>query len=327
MNKTFPLISIVIPTLNEERNIKKCLEGVFNQDYPKDKLEVMIVDDKSTDDTVKIAEKYPVKILYSGAHHAEISKMIGFQKAQGEFFLYLDADCQIVDKGFLSKLLEPMLVDAEIVGSFAKEGAARSGPPLERYLSFDPLQRDSIYQFFSPSIEDVIVGKKNGYYICEYKVGKIPPAGRCLYRKKELLNLVSDFKMFLELDFLVILTKNGFAKFAYVPNAGLLHHHAPSLSVLLKKRSHNLTKVYFVHVGNRLFTWFDLTKPRDLLKLISWILFANLFIPSVLIGIYKSVKHKDWAGMYEPIVNLLVTDVLILAFLKDIKKANLLFKI
>ncbi|KKP80023.1 MAG: Glycosyl transferase family 2 [Candidatus Levybacteria bacterium GW2011_GWB1_35_5] len=52
----WPKISIVIPTLNEEKNIKKCLESIFCQDYPSDKLEVLIVDDDSEDQTVKIAQ-------------------------------------------------------------------------------------------------------------------------------------------------------------------------------------------------------------------------------------------------------------------------------
>lgn len=324
MKNSLPIVSIIIPTLNEEKNIKKCLDSVFSQNYPKDKLEVIVVDDKSTDDTLAIVKKYPAKILISGAHHGEISKMIGFKKAKGEFAIYLDADVEIGEPEWLNKMLKPLIEDKRIIGSFTGEGARKDSPPLERYLSFDSLQRDTIYQFFSPSVEDVLINKRDGYFICKYELNKIPPTGRCLYRRKQLLELVNNFEMFLELDFLVLLVKNGFDLFAYVPDAKLYHHHVSSLSELVRKRKYNLTKVYLTHVQNRLYTWFELTNPKDIFKIIIWVIYSNLFFPSLLVGIYKTLKYKDFAGMYEPIVNIIITDVLILYFLLDKRTKKLI---
>ncbi len=55
------LVSIVIRTKNEEKWIESCLRSVFNQNYKN--FEVILVDNQSTDDTVKIAKKYKIKIL------------------------------------------------------------------------------------------------------------------------------------------------------------------------------------------------------------------------------------------------------------------------
>lgn len=321
--KNFPLISIIIPTLNEERNIGKCLSSIFNQNYPKNSLEVIVVDDKSVDKTIEIVKQFPVKILISGKRHGEISKMIGFKAAKGEFAVYLDADVELIGKNWFQKMIKPLQEDEEIIGSVTRKYAKKTDPPLERFLTFDPLQRDSLYQFFSPSIEKAIVSKRDGYFLCEYSVGKIPPAGRCLYRREKVLKLVSKYDMFLELDFLVLLVKNGFNKFAYVPEAGLYHHHAENIAQLLKKRKYNLTKVYLGR-KTRLYKWFDLSKPMDLLKIICWIFYANLILPSLLVGLYKIFKFKDWAGIYEPIVNLLVTDTIILYALSSNRMLSLL---
>lgn len=318
-----PKISIIIPTFNEEKRIETCLSSIFGQSYPHEKLEVIVVDDKSTDKTIDIVQKFPVKILTSGARHGEISKMIGFKKAIGEFAIYLDADVELMGKRWFQKMLKPLLEDEEIIGSFTRKYTKKTDPPIERYLTFDPLQRDSIYQFFSPSIKEVITEKYTGYFICKYKENKIPPAGRCLYRREKLLKIVSKYKIFLELDFLVLLVRNGYDKFAYVPNAGLYHHHAGSIRELLRKRKYNLEKVYLAR-KERLYKWFDLKDPVDIFKIIVWILYANLIFPSVLVGVYKSIRHKHWAGMYEPVVNLLVTDLLVVSFLNNQKRRNLL---
>jgi len=322
--KSLPLVSVIIPTLNEEKNIGNCLASIFAQDYPVQKLEVIVVDDKSTDQTIKIVKKYPVKILISGAHHGEVSKMIGFKMAKGEFTIYLDADVELIGKKWFQKMLKPLLENSEIIGSVTRKYARRSDPPLERFITFDPLQRDSLYQFFSPSIEQTIIKKRAGYSVCQYKLNHIPPAGRCLYRRKQVLKLVSEHEMFLELDFLVLLVKNGHDKFGYVPEAGLYHHHASSLLQLIKKRNYNLKKVYFGR-SDRLYKWFDLSKPKDAIRIICWVIYANLIIPSILMGLYKSIKFKDWAGMYEPVVNLLVTDMILLSALTD-RRVLSLFK-
>lgn len=316
MKTQLPKVSLIIPTFNEEKNISCCLSSIFRQNYPVSKLEVIVVDDKSTDRTKEIVKQYPVIFLTSGKRHGEISKMIGFKRATGEYAMYLDADNELVGEHWFQKMLKPLLEESGIIGSFTWEGARKDDSALERFLSFDPLQRDSIYQFFSPSIESVIESKKRDYSILKYEIGKIPPAGRCLYRRAEVMKFFEKFDMFLELDFLVLLAKNGYKHFAYVENAGLYHHHARSLKDLLKKRRYNLRKVYLAR-SQRLYPWFDLKAGRDVVKLGAWIIYANLIVPSIAIGLYKSIKERDWAGLYEPVVNLLVTDMLLIEFIKN----------
>jgi hypothetical protein len=122
---------------------------------------------------------------------------------------------------------------------------------------------------------------------------------------------------------LVLLTKNGFDRFAYVPNAGLIHKHVSSIIELAKKRIRNVKKVYLLHVDNKLFVWVDLSRWSNVLKLLLWIMYANAVIPSILTGVYKSIKHRDLAGLYEPVVNVVITDVIIWSFLTSHKGRNL----
>ena len=61
MNSQNPLVSIIIRTKNEERWISSCLQSVFNQTHKN--IEVIIVDNLSTDMTVKKAKEFSVKII------------------------------------------------------------------------------------------------------------------------------------------------------------------------------------------------------------------------------------------------------------------------
>ena len=84
-----------------------------------------------------------------------------------------------------------------------------------------------------------------------------------------------------------------------------------------------LNKVYLLR-EKRLYQWFNLNKLTDIMKLIGWVIYSNLFFPSLVVGIFKSIKHNDLAGLYEPTVNLLVTDMLVIEFLKNSKGRKML---
>ena len=63
-------ISIIIRTKNEERWINHCLKSIFRQDYPS--FEVILVDNRSTDNTLAIAKRYPI------AKYVNINEMKGY---------------------------------------------------------------------------------------------------------------------------------------------------------------------------------------------------------------------------------------------------------
>jgi glycosyltransferase involved in cell wall biosynthesis len=312
-----PTITIIIPVKNEERNIELCLKSIFEQEYPRKLLEVIIADDSSTDSTVQIAKKYPVKILAHQSSDAEVGKAKAIKIATGELCMYLDADIHLRGRKWLQKMVFPLLNDQRIVGSFTKYCSDSHSSTIERYLNLDPLQRDCMYQFFSASVNSCVIKKTSGYDLCQYTSSKIPPAGLCLYRRRDILPLLKGQRRFLELDLLVKLVKNNKTFFAYVPTAGLFHHHASTLSHLIKKRMFNVTRVYLTDNEQRLYRWFNLSELHGLLKVILWVLIANSFLPLFLRGLYLCIKNRTWIGLYEPFVGLLVTDAVIFAFLLD----------
>ncbi len=99
------MISIIIPTLNEEKVIEKTL-SVFSQcSLPH---EIIISDGWSKDKTVSIAQTYTSKIIsHQGVHRQTIAEArnLGASLAQGEFFVFLDADVIIPDPRFFFQTL------------------------------------------------------------------------------------------------------------------------------------------------------------------------------------------------------------------------------
>ena len=315
----FPLISIALPVLNEEANIVECLVSVFSQNYPQNKIEVFVVDAGSKDKTVELAKKFPVKIINNLEAHPERGKKLALERSTGEFFIYLDADVRLRGKNFFQKMLKPLLEDKKLVASFSRYYSKKSDSWLTRLMTHDPLQRDPIYEFFSVHPKQSIVSKKEGYYLCEFKKDLIPPEGRLLYRV-DMLKKSEIYKRrrFMDLDNLAILVSEGRREFAYVPSAGFYHDFLPNMRTLIKKRTRNIEKNYLFQEDKRLFTWFDLNKPKDIFKICIWVLYANLFFPGLVRGIFRALKFRDAVCLTEPFVNFIETNMILFTFAKNI---------
>ncbi|HDO20622.1 MAG: glycosyltransferase [archaeon GB-1867-097] len=124
-----PKTSIIIPVKNVENTIEELLESIFNADYPKEKIEVIIVDGRSTDKTVQKALKYPVKIFYEDGLGPNNARKIGVEKATGDILIFTDGDCR-VPKNWIRKIVEE-IKDSEVgcVG-----GSVFTDPALEKNL-------------------------------------------------------------------------------------------------------------------------------------------------------------------------------------------------
>lgn len=103
--KQLPFVSIIIPVRNESENIQACLQSIFNQTYPKHLFEVIVIDDYSTDPTIRLAKEIAEKNLTvlnlqhylgnPGEYMPNKKKAIalGIKNAKGELIVTTDGDC------------------------------------------------------------------------------------------------------------------------------------------------------------------------------------------------------------------------------------------
>ena len=317
MNLNLPSISIVIPTYNEEKKIAICLKSIFQQDYPKKLLEVIIVDNYSIDKTVDLAREFKVKVYYNEIRDPEISKMIGLKKSQNEFFMYLDADIELVGRDWFRRIITPLVENSNIVGAFPRFIPKRSSSAIARFLRYHPLDLDPVLQFFCKEIRNTILLDRGDYFVCRFNPDDLPPIGICIYRRKTLERLIGHMGRFMDIDVPAILSDNGYDLFAYVPSSGIYHNSIMSLKELLLKRGRNIDQVYLPNLENRCFTYFNMSAFSDVIKIIFWIIYTNMFFPKLLKGIFNSIKFKDMACLYESPVSIILTDYLFYKFLKN----------
>ena len=102
-----PDVSIMIPAYNEEKNIKQCLKSIFNSNYPEEKIEIIVVDDGSTDNTKNIVKGFKKVKLLEQKHAGKVEALNkGTLSCKNDYILCLDADTEI-DKNFITEILKP----------------------------------------------------------------------------------------------------------------------------------------------------------------------------------------------------------------------------
>ncbi|MCE5249560.1 glycosyltransferase [bacterium] len=99
-----PKISVIIPTLNAERTLDRCLEALRAQDYPRELVEIVIADGGSTDRTLDIAGQYGVdRIVPNPLKTGEAGKAAAIEASTGDLLALVDSDNTLDDTGYFSR--------------------------------------------------------------------------------------------------------------------------------------------------------------------------------------------------------------------------------
>lgn len=102
------MISVIIPVFNGEKYLDECLSSVKNTD-----IEIIVVNDASTDNAENIARKYTDKIINISKSGPVIARNIGLKSANGEYIMFMDADDVLVKNAV--DILYQQLKDFDVV--------------------------------------------------------------------------------------------------------------------------------------------------------------------------------------------------------------------
>jgi len=102
------IFSVIVPFLNEERYIERCIKSLLDQDFDKKEYEVIFIDNGSTDRSYEIARRFPgIILLREERRGTYVARNKGLEAARGGIIALTDADC-VVSRNWLSVIYEGM---------------------------------------------------------------------------------------------------------------------------------------------------------------------------------------------------------------------------
>lgn len=125
IDRGLPLVSVIIPCRNEEKFIGKCLDSIIANDFPKNKLEVLVVDGMSEDGTRGIIERYGrqhpwIRLIENPRRITPVALNIGIKNAKGDIIIWMSAHNRY-EEAYVSRSVESLLkYGADNVGGIMK---------------------------------------------------------------------------------------------------------------------------------------------------------------------------------------------------------------
>ena len=309
-----PFVSIITPVYNSEKVIAECLNSIANQDYPKEKIEVIIPDGGSKDATLKIIESFKkdlnIIVCNNSLQTGEAGKSVGVEIAKGEIIALIDSDNIMPDNNYIKNMVEPFLIEPDIIGTeplffFFRE----TDRPLTRYFAMsgvnDPLclfiGNYDKYSYITGNWTgfDLKIFDKEKYFIVGLDEKKIPTIGaNGTFLKKEYL-IKTNYKPYMfDIDVVYEILKTGKNKFVKV-KTGIIHIYSPDLKSFIKKQSRRIFDfLFFSKEKKRTYPWAKFPVKGIFLFVISCL----TVIPLLFQMISGFIKKRRWEWIYHPFI-------------------------
>lgn len=266
-----PTVSVIVPAYNAEKYIANLIESLLDLDYPKELLEIIIVDNNSNDKTKDIIKQYPVKLLEeTNIQSSYAARNLGIRNSKGEIIAFIDSDCIATPRWVKEGVKVLVSESADLVGGKVEFVYSERKTAAELYDSITHMQIEY-------DIKDGNVAKTANLFVESYlfnKIGMFP----------------DKVKSGGDVQWTAKATRNGYS-LVYAPKA-VVKHPARSLKPLIKKR-------YRVGRGT---THIRISEKKSLLK-ITYSGF-RLFLPPRLSFIKKMIYQRGTPEMNKKVLNV-----------------------
>lgn len=270
MSDSKPKVSILIPTLNAASVLEPCLNSISIQNYPKEKIEIIVADGGSKDKTLDIALKYKAKIAENKLKTGEAGKMVALRVATGDFVALIDSDNILPNPNWMKDMIDPLIKEPEAVGSEPWEYTWRAQDGfIARYCALIGMNDPFVHFLGDYDRMNLLTGKwtevpheeidKGEYLVVKFDKRGLPTIGAngTIFRTGFLKEAAEGDYLF-DIDIVAkFLKKNGTVTFIKVKN-GIIHTFCESdIKKFAKKQSRRINDLLYSKfvAKNRDFEW------------------------------------------------------------------------
>jgi glycosyltransferase involved in cell wall biosynthesis len=299
-------VSIVIPTLNSEKTLPKCLEAIRAQDFEKSRYEIVIADAGSSDQTLEVARRYNVEVITSNPlKTGEAGKTVGIKAANGEIIALVDSDNILPSSDWLRRMIEPFS-DSEIIATEPIEYThRREDSALTRYFAL--LGMNDPICLFTKNYDRIcsVTGKWTGLEVKTQDCGDylklhlspdaLPTIGAngFVFRRSMLEGVNWDPYLF-DIDIVHQSVESGRGVVAKV-KTGIVHHYCSRLADFKRKQARRIRDfLFFAQAKQRSYPWDKQRKMGIVLFCISTV----TVLPLLLQMIKGFIRKRDIAWLY-----------------------------
>lgn len=304
-------VSFIIPVLNAERHLERCLRSIRSQEYPSGSIEIVILDGGSTDSTLDIAGKYASRVYPNTKRLAEYGLQVGIKHAQGDIVVIFAADNELHSSGWVRTAVGAFDDDPRCAAVWGPLRSGDDDPPLNRY--FELIQSDPMTFFMNRNLdhylEDAKTMEDGGRYY--FRVNPKRPlvwgANGLTLRKKLISDIWSQPGYLGDNDAFQKMIENGHDKVAYIPALVTYHHHVGAIKDWVSKWRRNFLQHFLDKLETRNTNWVLVDDFRT--RLLYWLIYSTNPVISGTHALYLGIRDRNIFWAYHPLLCFLQTFV------------------
>jgi len=303
----WPAVSVIVCTLNCKDNAKMCFSAIKNQDYPKNKLELIAIENYSTDGTIEVLKELGIKIYFTHDKPENGGKRLGYLKSKGDIVIFIDSDNEMMERDWIKKMVKPLIIDKTIgycisrmavvkTDILANQSLSLTAPdPFVEWKSMDaqialnklPLEDCGDYETYTQNIDNFLI-----------------TGGNYFASRKDTLDKIGGYGQDVEVAYK--LANIGVGKIGIPKNAHLHHYITKGIKIFFIKKIF-WGKVFFKEQRTgRSFNWIPEGIERKFI--LGLRIIKNLvFIPNAIIGLWRAIKFREKAWLLHPLMVWLTT--------------------
>lgn len=304
----YPKVSFVIPTYNASKHLPKCLGSIVKQNYPKDKIEIIVADGGSRDNTREIARRFNTKIISNPKKLAEYGVQLGVLEASGDLIVIFAADNELVSDSWIQMVANIFIENPDVSAVWGRLVSGKNDPSLNKY--FELIQSDPLNWFINKNLgKHRAKARAKSKHRIVFNVDPTMPlvwgANGLVYRADKIKQIWAQEGYLGDNDAFQYMIEQGNNKVAYFDAPFVYHHHVTRLTDFTAKWERNFKQHLLDNLGTRNVRWVLVKNFR--MKLCSWIVYSLLPIFSFLHSIGNTIKSKNIYWLYHAPVCFLQT--------------------
>lgn len=306
-----PKFSISLPVFNSAQYLEDCLKSIYEQDYPVELIEVLVVDGGSADNTIEIAKKYDTKVFNNPKRLGEYGMQIAVANATGELLILFAADNGLAGKDWMHKVAGIFKEHPDLSCFWGKMIASKTDPGIMHY--YELIKSEPLAWFLNRNLDFYLKNSKvDCYGETRYKIFNVDPkkplcwgANGIVYRLKDVKQIFFSDQYIGDNEIFQYMVESGKDKAGYSDDLHIYHHTVFSIRHWASKWKRNFTQIFLKTRHQRRIDWFYCGNFR--LKMFFWIIYSMVPVFSTLHSIYLAARDRNIYWFYHPLMCFLQT--------------------
>jgi glycosyltransferase involved in cell wall biosynthesis len=314
-----PRVSFLVPTLDAAGLLPTSLGSIRRQDYPQDRVEIVVADGGSHDRTREIAEaEFGAQVIENPNRLAEFGVKEAMLRAAGELVVVFAADNELVDDGWLDRVVTRFESDDELAAAYGRLVSGEDDPSLNKYVEL--IQSDPLNWFLNRSLDTYLAGGTTGpdggvVFEIDPRAPVIWGANGLVLRAEWARPYWSRDGYVADVDAFHAMVRAGHGRVVYYPRGFCYHHQVATLGDMRRKWLRNTRHHLFAQADARDLDW--VAVPGFRRRTLLWLVYSLVPLVSLADAVRRAVASGSRYWLYHPAASFLQTVTYAEALVRD----------